>query len=104
MSTNDTDRGPFDGWEWTARPQPGQIIGKHKYTHEVVDEHGQIVASTLTEAQARLIAFAPNMLHALKNFAPYLPRDLRGADPLYAEAVDWLRAVIEDAEGTATNE
>lgn len=50
---------------WRAAPQPGQTVGVHTFTHCVM--HGDdALCYTLTEADANLIAAAPDILAACK--------------------------------------
>ena len=82
---------------WRCEPQPGQTVGKHTYTHCVMYGDDSI-ADTLTEADAHLIAAAPDLLKACKAACQDL--EFRG-DNLTCLYKD-IRAAIAKAEGAVS--
>lgn len=82
---------------WIATAQPGQVVGVHTYTHQVM--YGDdCIASLLTEADARLIAAAPDLLDACKLVLAESETDPHNQDRInHARYV--LRAAIAKAEG-----
>lgn len=87
-----------DNTPWRAVPQPGQIEGKHTYTHMVQGANSEAVASLLTERQAYLMAAAPELLAACK----LALSDRFGGDDPCCDAdpiTNALRAAIRKAGG-----
>jgi len=85
--------------------QPGQTPN-HTYTHCVMDAADDCVASTLTQADADLIAAAHEMLAALKEALPFIAHFSSGwsthprADGRAAsEIAEQIAAAIAKAEG-----
>ena len=87
-----------DNTPWMAVPQPGQIEGKHTYTHKVLGADGNSVATTLTKRQAYVMAAAPELLAACR---AALADRFGGDDPCCdADPItNALRAAIRKAEG-----
>jgi len=66
---------------------------------EIIADVSQCVKPTHEhEANAMLMATAPDLLAALRGIAPYLPRE-RDGDRQYAAAIDAVNAAIRRAEG-----
>ena len=86
---------------WKAVPQPGQTAN-HTYTHCVIDAAEDVIADTLTKADADLMAAAPDLLNACKAVIKkcYICED-HGEPPTAEMAADVLRAAIRRAEGGA---
>ena len=81
---------------WRAAPQPGQTVGVHTFTHCVM-AGDDALADTLTEADAHLIAAAPDLLAACKAV-----RDLvEFHDVPRAEIWQIIDAAVAKAEGGA---
>lgn len=83
---------------WIATVQTGQVVGVHTYTHQVM--YGDdCIASLLTEADAHLIAAAPDLLEALR----FVVKACESIDALPAGSTDAVRsaarAAIAKAEG-----
>lgn len=80
---------------WFATVQPGQVVGVHTYTHQVM--YGDdCIASLLTKADAHLIAAAPDLLEACKAASKIVhAANTTEADQVY----DTLCAAIAKAEG-----
>jgi len=87
-----------DNTPWKPVPQPGQIKGKHTYTHMVLGADGNSVATTLTKRQAYVMAAAPELLAACK----LALSDRFGGDDPCCDAdpiTNALRAAIRKAGG-----
>jgi hypothetical protein len=82
---------------WIATVQPGQVVGVHTYTHQVM--YGDdCIASLLTEADAHLISAAPDLLDACKLALAESETDPHNQDRIN-HARYMLRAAIAKAEG-----
>ena len=67
---------------------------------EVIADVSQCIKPTQEhEANAMLMAAAPDLLAALRGIASYLPRDAWNGDRQYAAAIDTVNAAIRRAEG-----
>ncbi len=90
---------------WIATVQPGQVVGVHTYTHQVMCGD-DCIASLLTEADAHLIAAAPDLLEGLRSLLAAYESILPGVRHIAVQDYQLLndapcaaRAAIAKAEG-----
>lgn len=87
-------------------PGPWRVKIYKPYRSEaiIVNNDGEIASVDLAcmpgaEADAYLIAAAPDMLEALESIAPMLPHGVVDSDPQWAAAINAVRVAIKKARG-----
>jgi hypothetical protein len=85
---------------WVAKPQPGQTVGVHTYTHCVMYGDDSI-ADTLTEADARLISASPDLLAVCEDVLKNIHDEGENHPLNRFDFLDALRAAIAKAAGGA---
>ena len=88
----------------TPGPWRVKIYKPYRTEAIIVNDDGEIASVDLAcmpgaEADAHLIAAAPDMLEALEAIAPMLPHGAVDNDPQWAAAIIAVRAAIKTARG-----